>query len=105
MWLRGGAQTLYPLLLSYVVLWLALVPGGVLRLYNRLGDYSYGLYLWQFPLQQWIVLTHPGLTPPQLMALAFPAALVLAVVSWHGVEARALALKERPAPAAAPARR
>ena len=39
---QGYALVAYPLLLSYVVLWLALVPGGVLRGYNRLGDYSYG---------------------------------------------------------------
>ena len=95
LWLRGGAQALYPLLLSYTMLWLALVPGGFVRRYNRLGDYSYGLYLWQFPLQQCAVQLWPGLTPLELTLLALPAALVLAVISWHAVESRALALKER----------
>src|SRR5204862_2395542 len=44
---KGLALALYPLSLAYAVVWLALVPGGWLRLYNRLGDYSYGFYLWQ----------------------------------------------------------
>ncbi len=40
--LHGVALTLYPLALTAVVLWLAIVPAGPVRLYNRLGDYSYG---------------------------------------------------------------
>ena len=89
------ALVAYPLLLTYVVLWLALVPAGVLRRYNRLGDYSYGFYLWQFPIQQWIVLTHHGIAQPLLLAGSLPAALAIAVASWHLVERPALALKER----------
>ncbi len=95
MWAKGFALALYPLALSYVVLWLALVPGGVVRLYNRLGDYSYGFYLWQFPLQQCVVLARPGISQPGLLLASLPAALALAVISWHLIEAPALALKER----------
>jgi peptidoglycan/LPS O-acetylase OafA/YrhL len=95
LWAKGFALVLYPIALSYVVLWLALVPGGVLRRYNRLGDYSYGFYLWQFPLQQCIVLARPGITQPELLLASLPAALAVAVVSWHALEAPALAFKER----------
>lgn len=94
---QGYALVAYPLLLSYVVLWVAIVPGGVLRAYNRLGDYSYGFYLWQFPIQQWVVLTHPGISQPMLCLASLPAALAIAVASWHLIERPALALKERPA--------
>ncbi len=93
--LGGGWLALYPLALGYIVLWLALVPAGPLRLYNRLGDYSYGFYLWQFPLQQWIMLRRPETTQPELIALAIPATLALAAVSWHLVESPALAFKGR----------
>jgi len=101
LWAKGFALALYPLALSYVVLWLALVPGGVLRSYNRLGDYSYGFYLWQFPLQQCIVRARPGISQLELLLASLPAALALAAVSWHVVEAPALALKERGAGAVA----
>jgi peptidoglycan/LPS O-acetylase OafA/YrhL len=96
---QGYALVAYPLLLTYLVLWLALAPAGVARHYNRLGDYSYGFYLWQFPLQQWIVLTHHGITQPMLVLASLPAALAIAVASWHLVERPALALKERGGPA------
>jgi peptidoglycan/LPS O-acetylase OafA/YrhL len=92
---QGFALAFYPLALGYVVLWLALVPGGVVRLYNRLGDYSYGFYLWQFPIQQWLVQSFPGITQPQLLFASLPAALGLAAASWHLVEKPALSLKER----------
>ena len=104
LWVKGFALALYPLALSYLVLWLAWVPGGVLRAYNRIGDYSYGFYLWQFPIQQWLVFAHPRLTQPQLIAWSLPAALALAVVSWHLVEAPALAIKDRAAGAHAASR-
>jgi peptidoglycan/LPS O-acetylase OafA/YrhL len=95
MGLGGAWHLLYAPALSYLVLWTALVPGGVLRLYNRLGDYSYGFYLWQFPLQQWIVLRRPETTPPELVLYSAPAALAVAALSWHLVEAPALSRKER----------
>lgn len=41
----------YTLGLGYLVLYLAYVPGGWLRRYNRMGDYSYGLYIYAFPVQ------------------------------------------------------
>jgi peptidoglycan/LPS O-acetylase OafA/YrhL len=80
-------------LLAYVVLWCALVPGGVFVHYRRLGDYSYGLYLWQFPVQQCLVRAFPGLTPGSLMASSFPITLVLAMLSWRFIEAPALTRK------------
>jgi peptidoglycan/LPS O-acetylase OafA/YrhL len=98
---QGYALVAYPLLLCYVVLWLALVPGGALRAYNRLGDYSYGFYLWQFPIQQWVVLTHPGIPQPMLLLGSLPAALAIAVGSWHLIEKPALARKDRRAAAKA----
>jgi peptidoglycan/LPS O-acetylase OafA/YrhL len=41
----------------YLVLFIALVPGGWLRHYNRLGDYSYGLYIYGFPTQQSVLVS------------------------------------------------
>lgn len=87
---HGIPDALQPSLLAYVVLWCALVPAGVLRAYRRVGDYSYGLYLWQFPVQQCLVHAWPGLTPFTLMLAALPITLGLAALSWHLVEARAL---------------
>jgi peptidoglycan/LPS O-acetylase OafA/YrhL len=92
----GGAWLLlYPLALAYLVVWVALVPAGPIRNYNRIGDYSYGFYLWQFPIQQWVVLGSHQVRPLELILIAAPITLVLAALSWHLVEAPALALKRR----------
>jgi peptidoglycan/LPS O-acetylase OafA/YrhL len=61
--------------------------------YNRLGDYSYGLYLWGFPVQQSVVHLWPTLTIYQNVAISLPIALMLGVLSWHAIEKPALALK------------
>lgn len=88
----------YPALIAFLfygTFWLAYVPGGALRAYNRLGDYSYGMYIYAFPLQGLVVwLWHP-LHPLAHIALALPVTLVAAVLSWHLVEKPALAWLQR----------
>ncbi|MFO1415652.1 MAG: acyltransferase [Burkholderiales bacterium] len=93
---------LFAPLLAYVVLVLAYHPRLQWRAVNRLGDYSYGLYVYSFPVQQTLMQRLPGLEPPSLFLLALPLSLAVAVVSWYVVEAPALALKSRFAPPRAP---
>ena len=83
----------YTCLLPYVVLFLAYVPSG-LRAYNKLGDYSYGVYIYAFPVQQAIVAAAPGISVLELGAMAFVITMFFAVASWHLVEAHALTLKK-----------
>jgi peptidoglycan/LPS O-acetylase OafA/YrhL len=79
--------------LAYGVLWLALVPAGTVRQFNRIGDYSYGLYILCFPIQQTFVMLDPQITPLWLLLWSFPAVLGLAVLSWHFIEHPALRQK------------
>jgi peptidoglycan/LPS O-acetylase OafA/YrhL len=59
------------------------------------GDYSYGLYVLAFPVQQFIVWKYGAMSPVALFALAFLATSPLAVLSWHFIEKPSLALKSR----------
>jgi peptidoglycan/LPS O-acetylase OafA/YrhL len=90
---------LYPLAfmlaLAYATFWCAFIPQGAVRAYNRLGDYSYGLYLYAFPIQGLVVWLWGPLTPLGNIALAFPLTLALSVLSWHWLEAPALKLRGR----------
>jgi peptidoglycan/LPS O-acetylase OafA/YrhL len=81
--------------IPYVALYLAYRSWSGLRRLTAHADVSYGLYLLAFPVQQTIVaLWGAGRPSPAVMALiAFPVTYVLALCSWHGVEKRALALK------------
>jgi len=88
------AEFTFRLALAYGVIWTALIPGGALRGFNRLGDYSYGLYILCWPIQQTIVMLIPAIAAPALFALSFPITLGLAALSWHLVEHPALKRKE-----------
>ena len=70
----------------------------------RFGDYSYGLYLWGYPMQQLVAHLAPRLTPAGNILLAWPLAMLLAVLSWHLVEQPALRLKSLPGAMQAKAR-
>ena len=67
-------------------------PARRLQAYNRLGDYSYGTYIYAFPVQQLWAWGLGPMHPLLNVALALPVTLALAVASWHFVEGPALAL-------------
>lgn len=79
--------------LAYGVLWFALVPVGPIRHFNRIGDYSYGIYILSFPIQQTLVMLDPEITPVWLLLCSFPAVLAFAMLSWHFIEHPALRQK------------
>lgn len=72
--------------IAYATFVLAYLPGGVLRHYNRLGDYSYGMYVYAFPLQQAAIALAGPMSPAMNIAIAFPITLLFAVLSWTWVE-------------------
>jgi peptidoglycan/LPS O-acetylase OafA/YrhL len=76
--------------LAYGVFWFALIPGGAIRRFNELGDYSYGLYIFAWPMMQTAFLIAPELSPHELFILSTPAILLAAAASWHWVERPAL---------------
>lgn len=58
------------------------------------GDFSYGVYVIAFPVQQSVrYVLGDGCTWWRLMIVALPVVLVLAVLSWHFVEKPFLRLK------------
>jgi len=58
------------------------------------GDYSYGLFLYGFPVQQMLVALYPVLDPVALTACALPLTLLVAIASWRWVEQPLLGLKQ-----------
>lgn len=81
---------------AYGTFWCAYVPKGAIRAFNRLGDYSYGIYVYAFPLQGLVVWLAGPMGPWTNIALAFPLTLTCAVLSWHLVERPVLSLRRRP---------
>lgn len=69
---------------------------------RRIGDYSYGTYLFAFPIQQIVAHFFAPMGPTRMFVIALPITLGVAILSWHLVEQPALRLKgrltRRPAP-------
>jgi peptidoglycan/LPS O-acetylase OafA/YrhL len=84
----------YRLTLAYCLLYIAFVPGGFIREYNKLGDFSYGTYIYAFPIQQTIASLIPGISIPMMFVTSTIVTIPLAVASWHLIEKRALSLKD-----------
>ena len=82
----------YALALPYVMLCAAYLPRGAILQYNRLGDYSYGVYIYAYPVQQTLMHLQPGLGPIGLFAASMAVTLALAVLSWHLIEKPAMRL-------------
>lgn len=85
--LAHGTSAFFPLVVvatSYASYWFAyLLP--VLP-WPKQVDYSYGLFLYGFPVQQCLLALWPGLGPVSLCALATALSLALAAASWHVLE-------------------
>ncbi len=69
---------------------------------GKYGDFSYGLYIYAFPIQQAIIQITDTTNPIKLMVASFVITLIFAVLSWHLVERRFIRLKERVNPKSYP---
>jgi len=85
---RRGPVYVWPLAVPYLTFWFAFHPRIKLwRTTQRLGgDYSYGMYLYAFPIQQLLVLWFAAGRPLVLFGLATPLTFAAAVLSWRLVE-------------------
>jgi peptidoglycan/LPS O-acetylase OafA/YrhL len=79
---------------AYLVMYVAFNPSIKLHRFSKYGDFSYGIYIYAFPVQQAITTLAGGKMSPYLNFVeAFFITLALAVFSWHVVEKRCLSLK------------
>jgi peptidoglycan/LPS O-acetylase OafA/YrhL len=92
--LCGGLRIVFPIAGAYLLLWVACCPWLRLQRFGARGDFSYGLYVFAYPIQQSLVQIGT-LQLPLFFAVSFGATLALAALSWRFVEAPALALKPR----------
>jgi peptidoglycan/LPS O-acetylase OafA/YrhL len=82
-----GWTVVFPVAGTFILLTLAFHPTINLSGWSRYGDFSYGTYLYAFPVAQLImhIIGHPVM-PWVLFSLALPLSLIFAFVSWYMVE-------------------
>lgn len=91
--------------LPYLILTFAFLSLPGIGRITSLGDVSYGIYIYAFPIQQVVALLVPNAGVWKLFGLALVPTYLLALLSWRLIERPALGLKPRSggAPAVAPA--
>lgn len=80
--------------LPYLVFYLAYIPNGKIRAFNKMGDYSYGIYIYAFPIQQSIAMLIPNVSISTMIWASFSTTIIFAFLSWHLIEKKCLALKK-----------
>nr|WP_010130493.1 acyltransferase [Microbulbifer agarilyticus] len=83
-----------PPFFAYIIFYLAYATKN-LGIDKSLGDISYGVYIYAWPVQQVVAMAFPGLNPYSHTVVATLVVFVLAYVSWHFVEKNALKLKPK----------
>lgn len=76
---------LYPLALAAIVIYFALIF-KYLGNFGKYGDFSYGIYIWHFPILQ--LLDHYKMfdNPSLAIPLSFISIFFVAFLSWHLIE-------------------
>jgi len=98
---RHGMDLLMPFAGTYLIFFIAFNPQLPFANFGKRGDFSYGIYLYAFPVQQLLVQwTGNRLGVMAHFAAATCVTVVLAFLSWHLVEKHFLRMKPRSTPAA-----
>jgi peptidoglycan/LPS O-acetylase OafA/YrhL len=79
--------------LGFVIIWLGKRKSSLAAwIHKTIGDPSYGMYLYAFPLQQFMIFYFKPNTCVLLISSSI-LSLLLGILSWHLVEKKALMLK------------
>lgn len=83
----GTGHSLAAMPLAYLLMWLGIeTPKAVANL-GRHNDFSYGMYLYAFPVQQLLVVAGAhNLGPPIFILLSIVSTAPLAIASWYLIE-------------------
>lgn len=87
----GFLRVVYVVALPYLICYLAASP--LLSAFERIGDLSFGMYVYSYPIQQLIYHVAPGLHQLWCFALTLALVLPLSCLSWRVLERPALNLK------------
>lgn len=81
------------LCIPYIVLYISFMPTKYIKSVSKYGDFSYGLYIYAFPVQQTLAHFLKGISIYEMFILAVPITFVFAYLSWNLIESKALRLK------------
>ncbi|MBT2658617.1 acyltransferase [Bacillus sp. ISL-18] len=92
----GFFDYVFPVLGTYLLFFLSFQTNLQFSNFTKYGDFSYGLYIFAFPIQQ--TVTHyfnNQLSPVENFIISLPITLIISILSWHLIEKNAMKLKKR----------
>lgn len=81
--------------LPYIVLAYGLSRSWLGSWVNKIGDCSYGVYIYAFPVQQFILLQYPNIAYSTYLFVTVLITMILGYGSWHLIEKRILKYKPK----------
>jgi peptidoglycan/LPS O-acetylase OafA/YrhL len=81
--------------LPVIVLIIGFAPLPFFSAFGKIGDMSYGIYIYSFPVQQTLIYYY-NLNLDQLMFWSLVISITLGYLSWHLIEKKALSFKNKP---------
>lgn len=90
--------TTFVAMISMILFWLAFLQHPWLVPFRSMPDYSYGIYIYAFPVQQLVEHLMPEMGWFENALLSLLITLPFAALSWHVIEKPALSLKGRLSP-------
>jgi peptidoglycan/LPS O-acetylase OafA/YrhL len=77
-------------------IWFSFLPITFLQKLTKSGDYSYGIYVYSFPIQQLIIFySSAQINVWQLLFLSFALTLPIAILSYHFIELPIIKLNKK----------
>ncbi|MBS4213120.1 acyltransferase family protein [Neobacillus rhizophilus] len=90
----GYFESAFSIFGAYLIFYLGYEAKLGMHNFSKYGDFSYGIYIYAFPIQQIMVhLFNNKLSPLEDFFLSLPFTLIFAFISWHLIEKNALKLK------------
>ncbi|WP_283746683.1 acyltransferase family protein [Bacillus cereus] len=92
----GNFDQFFPLFGAYTLFYISFQKKVVFSNFSKMGDFSYGIYIYAFPIQQTITFYFNNqLKPSDNFWIALPITLVFSIISWYLIEKQALKLKKK----------
>ncbi len=85
---KAGLTLTLPTLGAYCLFAFANKPVKYLKDCAKKGDFSYGIYLYAFPVQQTLIHLYKGWNPITLFVVALVLSFGFGFLSWHLIESR-----------------
>lgn len=86
-------QYIFPIAFAYSIFFIA-YQTPFINFDKKLGDISYGIYIYGWPTQQVVASLFPNLHPSGNILISTLIVLPVAYISWHFIESPALTLKK-----------